>query len=125
MPEEERVKPQASVVAILAEMNKGKTLLQVDSVFQEMLEALKVAGGKGNVTLKFTGEFLQQLDNDAAQIAVSLDIKSTLPKTKVVPAVFFVDDKCAVTREDPNQLKLDLQRAADAANVRQMVQKEA
>ena len=53
---------------------------------------------------------MQQLDNDAAQLAISAEVKSTLPRTKVVPAVFFVDDKCAVTREDPNQLKLDLQR---------------
>lgn len=123
---EEQVKTQASLVATLSEMNRGRDLLALDGAYQELLEAVKANGGKGKLTVVITAEFLNALDNDATQMAMTVDCKLTKPKLKVVPAVFFVDDRCAVTKEDPNQLKLDLQRVADRAeNVRPMARKEA
>ena len=54
MVTDENGSPQASLIAMLTDMNKGKTMLQVDAALQEVLEAVKMAGGKGSLTLKFT-----------------------------------------------------------------------
>lgn len=122
MAEEQTETTQASLVATLSEMNKGKDLLALDDAYQELLEAIKAHGGKGKMNIIITAEFMNALDNDAVQMAVSVDCKLIKPKKKVVPAVFFVDDRCAVTREDPNQLKLF---AENADKVRPMARKEA
>lgn len=124
MPEEAAM-PQASMVAILTEANRGKTMLEVDAGLQQVLESVKAHGGKGSLTVKLSIAFMQQLDHEAAQVAIDIECKSTLPKVRRVPAVFFVDEKCAVTREDPNQLKLDLERIQQTENVRPMPRKEA
>lgn len=116
---------QTSLVATLGDMNKGKDLQGIDAQYAELLESIKRNGGKGFITVKVGVAFMTSLDNDAAQLAMSTECKITKPRAKSIPAVFFVDDRNTVTREDPNQLKLFEERERNSANVQTMVRKEA
>ncbi len=63
---------QTSLVATLGEMNKGKDLVKIDAGYAELLESVKTNGGKGSITVKLTVSFVQALDNDVAQVGVSI-----------------------------------------------------
>lgn len=121
----EEPQKRASLLATLAEMNKGKDLELMDAQYEELLESIKRNGGKGSLTMKLDVAFMQALDNDAAQLAMAFACKIAKPRAKSIPAVFFVNDRNVVTREDPNQLKLFEEQLRASANVKTMDRKEA
>lgn len=117
---EDTEKTQASLVYMLSEMNRGEDLRSADQAFQELLEGLKQYGGKGSLTLTVKLEFLKPLDNGVDQIQAATDVKITKPKGKRAASVFFADDRCTMSRDDPNQLRLFAERERESGKVRSM-----
>lgn len=112
---------QTSLVATLGEINQGKDLAEIDNSLRELLESVKQNGGKGNITVKLTVEFVKALDNGVAQLAMMAECKVVQPKIKVLPTTFFADETNALTRSDPNQRHL----WEEQDKVRPMARKEA
>lgn len=87
---------------------RGELLSDMSEALREVAGAVTLVGKGGFVTLKL------KIDPAAkgGAMVVTDEIKVTLPKAEKSGSVFYVDGQGNLTREDPNQMKMEL-RVAD------------
>lgn len=94
-------KTKLSTLDALREIDDGGMVEELGAKMREAANAAVDLGGKATVTLKLTFDKL-----GSRQVTVTPEINGTLPKRKSDPSVFFVDYENALSRDNPDQLRL-------------------
>lgn len=95
----------ADVLAVLAQVGRGRGLQEIGSEFDRVLEAVRTAGGTGEVTikLKIHGKAWDQNTNRLTEVGVSHQVSSKAPKRKIGESTFFVTREGDLSRNNPEQ----------------------
>jgi hypothetical protein len=100
MPESDRqVRPFAD---FLAEQRGGLTHLELGDALNALLEAVTDTGKSGKMTLTIS------VKPEGQMVIVKDKIVSTLPEADRDPSLYFVDEDCNLTRDNPAQPRLPL-----------------
>lgn len=98
----------ADVVAVLVELNRGFGLQEISAELESVIDAVRVAGGTGEVTikLKVEGVAWDPDTNRLTEIGVTHMVSTKLPKRRVRATAFFVSDEGNLSRNHPRQEEL-------------------
>lgn len=89
-----------NAIATISSIDKGRAIGELQAAMSEVAKAVMEVREKGEVVLKLT----IKPSGDAVELSAKIDSKP--PKAGLKPAIFFVDEEGALTREDPNQPEL-------------------
>lgn len=109
MPDPSVQIPQTSFIDTLGELNRGDLVPELDDAITRLVAAVHTLGKKGTLTVKLTAEPANKVGGDTVFVSVSL--AESLPKPARSATLFYADERGALNREDPRQMKLELQRA--------------
>lgn len=100
-----------SITDVLSQIRGGAALLDAGKDLNELCRAVKETGKSGTLTFKITVE-PDKTDNTV--VTLQPDVTLKLPKKARAKGIFYVDEKTGdLTREDPRQIALDLERAEE------------
>lgn len=105
--------PQTSFIDTLGELNRGDLVPELDDAITRLVAAVHTLGKKGTLTLKLTAEPASKVGGDT--VFVSASLTESLPKPARSATLFYADERGALAREDPRQMKLELQQAEQKA----------
>lgn len=91
----------------------GAFALEVTEAVQEVIEAVTLTGGKGEVSIKL--KFERFSNSTGGAVKLRDEIATKLPRQPADPAVFFVTEQFTLTTEDPNQPDMPLRSVNDSA----------
>ena len=98
-------------LAALQGYRNGEVLDELGTMLRKVTEASLLAGKTGSVTLKLV------VGPSGNAIAVTPEVSAKMPQAKRQAAIFFVDGDFNLTREDPNQVEMELQVIENPAGV--------
>ena len=95
----------ADIISILADMQRGQVISDINSKFEEALQAVFGTGKKGEVTIKlFIEPSKFSLGGGVIQVDIEHECKITKkPELAVGSSTFFVDDEGKLSRNAPGQ----------------------
>jgi hypothetical protein len=101
-------KMEANVLMLaLGQLDAGTALQEAGMEFCKVVEAVAQLGAAGSLSLKVTVKPVKDL---AGPLQVDMAVKSTIPKEKAQPALFYPLEGGLLSRKDPRQRELDLDR---------------
>lgn len=89
--------------SILLELSNGKTEPELSETFATLIRRVKDTGKKGSISLVIVVEPMKGSDT---QIVVTDTIKTKLPEHDRAASIFYLDDSCRPSRNDPRQMSL-------------------
>lgn len=116
----ERPAVDNSMVRVLQEYNYGTVLTDAAQAVRRLTDAVSERGGAGHVVVRLN---IKRAGNANE---VTAEVMEKLPKLKPKSAIFFTGKDGNLTREDPDQIPLDLKtldggQAEEAAPLKQVV----
>lgn len=97
---------------VMSQIKGGAAIHDAAKDLNELVRAVKATGKAGSLTIKLTVE-PDKADDTVCTIQPDVTLK--LPKKARAKGIFYIDDKGDLTREDPRQLELLKERAAERA----------
>lgn len=98
-----------SLTDILQQIRGGSALEDAGKDLAELVKAVKDCGKAGSITFKIT---VEPDKADETVVTLQPDIVLKLPKKARAKGIFFMDRHGTLTREDPRQIELELERKA-------------
>lgn len=95
------------VTEILTKIRGGYALSKLNEQFAKVIEGVRESGKPGEITLTIK---VTQDKDDAGIIKLKPVIKSKIPERELNEGIFFCDDDGTLSREDPKQLQMELER---------------
>lgn len=94
-------------ISMLAEMGSGATLDHINSKFHELNEAVKGTLAKGKIIITVDIEpGKTEMGGNLVTVSASVDVKVKKPELALGESIFFIDEDCNLSRNDPRQEKL-------------------
>lgn len=97
----------------LVDLNDGQTHAGLTGDLNELLQAVKLHGRSGSMTLKIKVAPASKGSHDVDKITIVADRKLELPKPEQPSDFFWLTDDAEPTRQHPRQQHLDLRDAQD------------
>jgi hypothetical protein len=102
-----------SVMQLIREADRGQLLDDAEQALQEIVNAIEMHGGAGEMTFKF------KVKKKGDAYLIGSEMKHSVPQPPRVEALFFFDaDEGELTRKDPRQPQLQSVVDADSFNRR-------
>jgi len=100
---------KSDFLATILDMRQGKVAQNCNEKFNECLQAVLDTGGKGELTLKLhIRPSKMGLGGAVVEVEMEHDIKLKKPELEIGKAFFFVARDGSLTREDPEQIAMEL-----------------
>ena len=100
-----------SITDVLSQIRGGAALKEAGAELADIIRAVKATGKKGSITLKIDIE-PDKTDDTVVTFQPDLTIKK--PKKPFAKGMFYFDEKTGeVSREDPRQLEMQMEREAE------------
>lgn len=100
-----------SITDVLSQIRGGAALKEAGAELADVVRAVKATGKKGSITLKIDIE-PDKTDDTVVTFQPDLTIKK--PKKPFAKGIFYFDEKTGnVSREDPRQLEMQMEREAE------------
>jgi len=96
------IRNDLNFLEFLQTFRRGDLLAEADGKLSELVEALALHHGTGNLTLKFAFKV-----NKAGQIEVQPDVTVKKPIRALGTGIYFASDENRLTRRDPNQMDIE------------------
>jgi hypothetical protein len=105
---------------VLESMNRGRTSKEIDDSLRELLAAVSEQGRAGSLTIQLS---VVPTKRQVTEVTAKITLK--LPKESPEKAIFFINDRNELVRDDPRQQPLpfpttikreDVPQAAEAHN---------
>lgn len=94
-------------ISMLTEMGSGATLAHINSKFHELNESVKGTLAKGKIIITVDIEpGKTEMGGNLVTVSASVDVKLKKPELALGESIFFIDDDCNLSRNDPRQEKL-------------------
>lgn len=93
---------------ILGQIRGGAALAEAGTALQECVQATRDTGKASKLTFTIT---VEPDKTDETVVTLQPDLTVKLPKRPRAKGIFFVDAHGRLSREDPRQTELDLERA--------------
>lgn len=103
--EEQNIANNAFAVT-LSEIRNGDCLNEVSNEMGRLIQAVRLTGRAGKITLKMKVEPASR--GDVTRIFIEDQISIDIPKPQRAKALFFTTEEGGLQRKDPNQLEMDL-----------------
>ena len=97
----------------LVDLNDGQTHAGLTGDLNELLQAVKLHGRSGSMTLKIKVAPASRGQHDVDKITIVADRKLELPKPEQPSDFYWLTDDAEPTRQHPRQHHLDLRDAQD------------
>lgn len=92
------------IIQVLTEMNGGGTLAHINSKFRELNEAVKGTLGKGKLILTIDiAPGKTEMGGNLVTVVAEAEVKLKKPELALGECIFFIDDDCNLSRNDPRQ----------------------
>lgn len=98
-----------SFLDVLQQIRGGAALTDAAKDLQELVQAVRDTGKKGKLTFCIT---VEPDKADETVVTLEPEIVLKLPKKPRAKGIFFMDRHGTLTREDPRQLELEMERKA-------------
>lgn len=95
---------------VLADMSGGRTMVEFEDRFRELIEAVENTGKTGSLTLT-----LKVKPDGDRQVLITDEIKAKVPQLQRGMSIFFTTRDHMVTREDPCQMTLPFKDVSQTA----------
>lgn len=109
-----------SLIDVMSQVRGGFALHKAGERLQEVLEAVRDTHQAGELTLTLK---IKPDKNDERVVTIQPIIKTKVPEKGFTEGIFFVDDDGNVTREDPKQIKMQLDREKQGVTTMQQAEK--
>lgn len=96
-----------SILHLLSQIRGGAALVKANDRLSELVAAVKSTGQPGEITLTIT---VKPDKTDETIVKLVPKIKAKIPERAFAEGLFFVSDNGELSREDPRQIELDLER---------------
>lgn len=96
-----------SVLHLLSQIRGGAALARAGDRLSELVAAVKATGQPGEVTLTV---IVKPDKTDETIVKLVPKVKAKIPERAFAEGIFFVSDNNELSREDPRQAELDLER---------------
>jgi hypothetical protein len=98
----------ADVLATMAQIQGGRAIQEISIEFDQVLEAVRTAGGKGELVIKLQveGKSWDPATNQLREVGVTHTVTSKRPKRKLGSSTFFVTRGGELTRNNPEQAEM-------------------
>ena len=98
------------VAGVMADINRGNFLIEAGRKYAELLDACSVTRKKGKITIimDVIPAAVNKRTGRVDQFEVAADVQINKPELNQPPAIFFYTEDGAMTREDPDQLAMEL-----------------
>lgn len=110
--DEKKTNNGTEFAAALLGHNKGLSHLKATRLLREVVQAVRLTGRKGSVTVKLE---IAPLKNNKRATTSSIDVTHSIPEEKTT-SVWFVDDEGGLHRNDPEQLRIEYGGQPTATN---------
>lgn len=97
----------SSILDVLSQIRGGAALIDANKELREVVMAVKSTGKKGSITLKID---IEPDKTDDTVVTFQPDVTKKVPKKAYAKGLFYVSDNGDVSREDPRQQELELER---------------
>lgn len=94
---------------VLSQIRGGAALSDAAKDLQELVQAVRETGKPGKLTFSIT---VEPDKADEGVVTLQPDVTLKLPKRPRAKGIFYMDQHGNLTREDPRQLEMELQRKA-------------
>lgn len=98
-----------SLTDVLSQIRGGSALYEAGQALQECVQATRDTGKPSKLTFSVT---IEPDKTDETVVTLQPDITVKLPKKPKAKGIFFMDKNGRLTREDPRQIELELERKA-------------
>ena len=98
-----------SLIDVMSQVRGGFAVHIAGQKLQEVLKAVVETGKPGELTFTIK---VKPDKNDDRIVTLHPDVKAKIPQKGFTEGIFFVDDDGKVSREDPKQMALELERKA-------------
>lgn len=100
-----------SILHVLSQIRGGAALTDAGAELADLVQAVKATGKKGSITLKIE---VEPDKTDDTVVTFQPDVTVKKPKRPYAKGIFYINDKTGeVTREDPRQIELALEKEAE------------
>lgn len=96
-------------LSVLAELKNGRVAAQLGDDFQQLADAVKRHGKKGELVLKLTVEPSRITEGVVKEVNVNYSSKLTEPRPNHGTTMFFVTDDSKLSRQDPAQIAMEFE----------------
>lgn len=99
-------KRSADIMATLAELSRGRFMLQAGIKLGELNEAIIATGTKGKLTIVLEVSAAGMRDGRVGQLEIRPKVSITKPDHTQAKSIFFVTEDGVMTRDDPSQMDM-------------------
>ena len=99
-----------SFIDVLSQIRGGSALNDAAKDLQELVQAVRESGKPGKLTFSIT---VEPDKTDETVVTLQPDVTLKLPKKARAKGIFYMDMHGRLTREDPRQIELELERKAN------------
>lgn len=103
----------SSIIDVLSQIRGGAALTDANKELRAVVMAVKSTGKKGSITLKID---IEPDKTDETVVTFQPDVTIKVPRKPYAKGLFYVSENGDVSREDPRQTELDLERAEKLAD---------
>lgn len=103
MPEQQNTDEKNEFAAVLLQHRKGIIHDKASQLLRDAVEAVKLTGKKGEVTVKLT---ISPMKGNNAVVALDAQASASIPEEKQ-SSIWFTDTEGRLHRNDPNQRAFD------------------
>lgn len=102
-----------SILDVLSQIRGGAALIDANKELRAVVQAVKATGKKGKITLSID---IEPDKTDETVVTFQPDITIKVPKKPYAKGLFYVAPNGDVSREDPRQIELELERKEKLAS---------
>lgn len=99
----------ADIIGTLVVLSRGNFVIDAGRELHELTEAIKDTGKKGVLTIKLEVTPSGLRKGVVNQVEIRPDISISKPKPDQGKSIFFITEDHKLTREDPDQMEMDLE----------------
>jgi hypothetical protein len=98
----------ADVLGTIAQIDRGRAIQEICIEFDQVLEAVRTAGGSGElvIKLKVEGKSWDPNTNQLREVGITHSVSSKRPRRKLGGSTFFVTHGGELTRNNPEQQEM-------------------
>lgn len=98
----------ADVLGVLAQIQRGDAIREMGDEFEQVLEAVRLAGGSGELVIKIKveGKSWDPSTNQLREVGITHTVSSKRPKRKVGSSTFFLTRRGDLSRNNPDQAEM-------------------
>lgn len=98
-----------NLMEILTQIRGGQAVEEAGRDLQELVQAVRETGKPGKLTFSIT---VEPDKTDESVVTLQPDVTLKIPKRAKAKGIFYMDSHGRLTREDPRQIELELERKA-------------